>query len=195
MTSVLAFASGLASGLALVVTGCSSDSARTIDAGSGDGGAPATMTLTSTAFAEGGAIPVANTCKGANASPALGWSGAPSGTKSLALVLTDLSLAPVLVHWVIYDIPPTATALPAGVDNAYAPGNVDGAHQTVSVHAPAIGYYGPCPPAVHNYQFAIYALDTAPLPGASAATTRPEAVGEIQTHRLDSGTLTGMFTP
>ena len=110
-------------------------------------------------------------------------------------MLTDLSLTPVLVHWVIYDIPPTATGLPAGVENVYAPGNVAGAHQTVSVHAPTVGYYGPCPPAVHNYQFAIYALDTAPLPGASASTTRPEAIGEIQTHRLDSGTLTGMFTP
>jgi len=191
MTSGLVFAPVLA----LVVAGCSSNSARTVDGGSSDGGPPATMTLTSTAFAEGGAIPVANTCKGANTSPPLSWSGAPSGTNSFALVLTDLSLMPPLVHWVIYDIPPTATGLPAGVENVYAPGNVSAAHQTVSVHAPTIGYYGPCPPAVHNYQFAIYALDTAPLPGASAATTRPEAIGEIQAHRLDSGTLTAMFTP
>jgi len=185
----------VAPALALVLAGCGSNSTRTGDAGTGDG-APATMTLTSTAFAEGGMIPAADTCKGANTSPALAWTGAPGGTRSLALVLTDLSLAPPLVHWVIYDIPSTATALPAGVENAYAPGNIAGAHQTVSVHAPTVGYYGPCPPQppAHNYQFAIYALDTAPLPGASASTTRPEAIGEIQTHRLDSGTLTGTFT-
>jgi len=185
-------------GLAIALAGCSSNSAKTVDGGPGDGSVgdgnpPATMTLTSTAFAEGGTIPTVDTCKGANTSPALAWTGAPSGTKSFALVLTDLSLSPTLVHWVIYDIPSTTTALPAGVENVYAPGNVGGAHQTISVHAPTVGYYGPCPPAAHNYQFAIYALDTAPLPGASASTTRPEAIGEIQTHRLDSGTLTGMF--
>jgi Raf kinase inhibitor-like YbhB/YbcL family protein len=186
----------VAPALALVLAGCGSNSTRTGDAGSGDG-APATMTLTSAAFAEGGMIPAADTCKGANTSPALAWAGAPSGTRSFALVLTDLSLAPPLVHWVIYDIPSTATGLPAGVENAYAPSNIAGAHQTVSVHPPTVGYYGPCPPqgSAHNYQFAIYALDTAPLPGASASTTRPEAIGEIQVHRLDSGTLTGTFTP
>ena len=194
MKSALVLASGLTSGLALAVTGCSSDSPRTIDGGGTDA-PPGTMTLTSTAFADGGAIPVDNTCKGANTSPALSWTGAPSTTRSFALVLTDLSLAPPLVHWVIYDIPPTATGLPAGVEQIYAPGNVSGAHQTVSVNAPSIGYYGPCPPTAHIYQFAIYALDVAPLPGASASTTRPMAVGEIQTHRLDSGAMTAAFSP
>ena len=185
--------------VALALAGCGSNSARTVDAATGDGGPgdgpAATMSLTSTAFAEGGAIPTANTCKGANTSPALAWTGAPSGTQSFAVVLTDLSLTPQLVHWVIYDIPVTATGLPAGVENVYAPGNVAGAHQTVSVHAPTVGYYGPCPPAAHSYQFAIYALNAATPPALSAQSTRPEAVAEIQTHRLASGTLTGMFTP
>ena len=183
--------------VALVLAGCGSNSAKTVDAASGDtgDGPPATMSLTSAAFTEGGAIPTANTCKGANTSPALAWTGAPSGTQSFAVVLTDLSLTPPLVHWVIYDIPGTATGLPAGVENVYAPGSVTGAHQTVSVHAPTVGYYGPCPPAVHSYQFAIYALNATTLPGLSAQSTRPEAVAEIQTHRLASGTLTGMFTP
>lgn len=186
--------------LVVALAGCGSNSASTVDAAPGDTGGlfdgpPATMSLTSPAFADGGAIPIASTCKGANTSPALGWTGAPSGTQSFALVLTDLSLTPALVHWVTYDVPVTATALPAGVENVYAPGNVTGAHQTISVHAPTVGYYGPCPPAVHTYQFAIYALNATTLPGLSAQSTRPEAVAEIQTHRLANGTLTGTFTP
>jgi Raf kinase inhibitor-like YbhB/YbcL family protein len=181
--------------VALVLAACGSNSAKSVDAASGDtgGGPPATMSLTSTAFAEGGAIPTANTCKGANTSPALAWTGAPSGTQSFAVVLTDLSRS--LIHWVIYDIPPSTTSLPAGIENAFAPSNVPGAHQTVSLHAPTIGFYGPCPPQppAHTYQFAVYALDVVKLPGLSGQSTPPEGVAEIQTHRLDSGTLTGMF--
>src|ERR1044071_6951346 len=103
--------------VALVLAGCGSNSARTVDAAPGDtGGPPATMSLTSTAFTEGGAIPTARTCKGAHTPPA-----------------------------------PRLAA----------------AHQTVGVHAPPIGFYGPCPPQrpAHTYQFAVYALDVAKLPG------------------------------
>ena len=118
----------------------------------------------------------------------------PERNTELAVVLTDLSIT--LTHWVIYDIPATVTGLPAGVENAYAPANVTGAHQTVSVHAPTIGYYGPCPsrpPPVHTYQFAVYALDTATLPGTSAQSTPPQVIAEVQAHRLGSGTLTGTY--
>lgn len=194
----------LALALALALAGCSSNSAKTVDAATqdgagtdgGTGGAPpGTMVLTSTAFAEGGTIPTANTCMGANTSPALAWTGAPSGTKSFAVVLTDLSKT--LIHWVIYDIPPAATGLPAGIENAFAPSNVPGAHQTISLHPPTVGFYGPCPPQppAHTYQFAVYALDVATLPGLSGQSMPPAGVAEIETHRLDTGTLTGIFGP
>ena len=123
---------GLGLGLGLALAGCgSSDNAHPSDA--------ATLTLTSPAFVAGGAIPAANTCSGVNTSPQLTWTGAPSGTLSFAVVLTDLSLTPHLVHWVIYDIPAGATGLPADVENAYAPANVPGAHQAVSVQAQTFG--------------------------------------------------------
>lgn len=194
MKSALALAPALVLALAPALAGCSSNSARTVDAAGGPGDAPpATMTLTSTAFTEGSAIPAADTCKGANTSPALAWTGAPSGTKSFAVVLTDQTRS--LIHWVIYDIPPTATALPASVENAFAPTNVPGAHQTISLHAPTVGFYGPCPPQppAHTYQFAVYALDVAALPGLSGQSMPPEGLAEIQTHRLDTGALTGTF--
>jgi len=172
----------------LLLAGCSRDGARAVDAAT----QPASMILTSPAFAEGAPIPVANTCHGADTSPALAWTGAPSGTQSFAVVLTDASIS--LTHWVIYDIPAPTTGLPADVEKLYAPSNVLGAHQTESIQASTVGYSGPCPPMqAHIYQFAVYALDTAQLPGTSASTMRPEAIAEIQAHRLDSGTLTGTY--
>ncbi len=179
----------LALGLGLALAGCgSSDNAHSTDA--------ATLSLTSPAFVTGGVIPAANTCSGVNTSPQLTWTGGPSGTLSFAVVLTDLSLTPHLVHWVIYDIPADATGLPADVENAYTPANVPGAHQAVSVHAPTIGYYGPCPPQppAHDYEFAVYALPTTTLPDATMQTTRDAAASSIMAHQLARATLTGNYT-
>jgi len=44
------------------------------------------ITLTSSAFEEGGAIPSKYTCDGADVSPPLSWAGVPEGTESLALI-------------------------------------------------------------------------------------------------------------
>ncbi len=84
------------------------------------GGTTMTMTLTSSSFAHMGEIPTRHTCEGADVSPPLAWSGLPPGTKSLALIVDDPDApdpkAPKMtwVHWVLYDIPPTATGLPRG---------------------------------------------------------------------------------
>lgn len=181
--------------IAIVISGCSSTASQTIDAAGTDGMSAGSFILTSSAFAEGATIPATNTCSGTNTSPPLAWSEAPSNTNSYAVVLTDLSIN--LTHWVIYDIPATATELPASVDNVYAPANVDSAHQTASGASSTIGYVGPCPraaPPVHMYQFAVYALDIATLPGASAQTTASQAVTAIQAHRRGKATLTGNYT-
>ena len=75
------------------------------------------MTLTSTAFAPGGAIPSRYPCEGRDVSPPLAWSGLPQGTRSLALVVDDPG-APdpahpkmTYVHWVLYNLPPWAAGL------------------------------------------------------------------------------------
>ena len=76
------------------------------------------LTLTSSAFQHGGPIPRRHTCQGADSSPPLAWTGVPEGTRSLALIVDDPDApdpaAPkrVYVHWVLHDIPPTATGLP-----------------------------------------------------------------------------------
>jgi phosphatidylethanolamine-binding protein (PEBP) family uncharacterized protein len=117
------------------------------------------------------------------------------GALSYAVVLTDKSFNN-LVHWVIYDVPASATGLPAAVEKTYAPTNVMGAHQTTSYQSTARGYLGPCPPiggGPHTYEFAVYGVDVATLPGASMTTTRPEAVALIMQHMKAKATLTGTY--
>jgi len=192
--------SSLGISLGLLLTGCGGGDSAKPDAASKIPDAPPAggLTLTSSAFAEGGAIPIASTCKdpaNVNSSPQLSWTGAPSGTMSFAVVLTDLSLTPPLVHWVIYDIPASATGLPANVEKAYAPANVAGTHQTASYDNQTRGYLGPCPPAKHTYQFEVYALLAATLPGTTMQTTRNEAVPTITALEIAHATLKGTFTP
>jgi Raf kinase inhibitor-like YbhB/YbcL family protein len=118
----------------------------------GRGEAAMSLELTSSAFADGGAIPRKYTCEGRDVSPPLAWSGVPPGAKSLALVVDDPDApdpaAPKMtwVHWVLYDIPP-AGALADGKDG------LNDWDRT--------GWGGPCPPiGRHRYFFKLYALDT-----------------------------------
>src|SRR3954454_3065667 len=85
------------------------------------GALPMSLTLTSPAFAEGGEIPARYTCEGDDISPPLAWSEPPAGTRSLVLIVADPD-APdpqrpktTWVHWVLYDLPPAASALPENV--------------------------------------------------------------------------------
>ena len=80
----------------------------------------ATMKLESAAFAAQGEIPRKYTCEGDDAPPAYSWSEPPAGTKSFVLILDDPDApdpaAPkrTWVHWVLFNIPKDARALPAG---------------------------------------------------------------------------------
>ena len=120
------------------------------------------INLTSSAFAEGAAIPEEYTCQGKNISPPLKWSGVPSETKSLAFIMDDPD-APMgtWVHWVLYDLAPSMTELPEGLpakEHIAAGSGKEGSNDFKR-----IGYGGPCPPAgkPHRYFFKLYALDTA----------------------------------
>src|SRR5688572_18511504 len=88
------------------------DSPRSIDAAIDS--PAAALVLTSPTVTEGAAIPASITCDGANTSPQLLWSGNAMGAMSYAVVLTDKANG--VVHWVIFDIPASATGLPANVE-------------------------------------------------------------------------------
>jgi Raf kinase inhibitor-like YbhB/YbcL family protein len=121
------------------------------------------MTITSTAFAPGAAMPALYTCEGKDISPPLAWSGAPAGTKSFALIVDDPDApdpaAPKMtwVHWMLYDIAPATNGLPEAVQASALP---SGTRQGVNDWG-RTGYGGPCPPVGrHRYFHKLYALDT-----------------------------------
>jgi hypothetical protein len=181
----------------VLLAGCGSspapasiDAATTHDAAIDS--AAGALALTSPELASG-TFPDANTCTGpGNTSPQFLWTGDTHAAQSFALTLTDPD-AGNLIHWTIYDIPGSATGLPADVMKAYAPANVSGAHQTDSYMAGMKGYLGPCPPALHHYRFDLYALDVATLPGTSMATTRAEVVAAAMQHVVATATLMASY--
>lgn len=156
------------------------------------------MTLTGP-WPDGGAIPVPFTQAGDERSPALQWSGVPDGTTSFVLLVQDLDavspngLEPVL-HWLVWNIPATATGLPEGVPQG--PTREDGSRQ-ISVSGPY--YRGPGAPASgpwHHYAFELYALDaavTVPAVGQSPADTRAAVRAAIAGHVLGKATYVGRF--
>ena len=121
------------------------------------------LTLTSPAFAHNEPIPRRCTCQGEDVSVPLAWSGAPAGTGSFALIVDDPDApdpkAPRMtwVHWVLYNIPATATGLKEAIRPAELPaGTLEGLNDWKRT-----GYGGPCPPiGRHRYFHKLYALDT-----------------------------------
>ena len=154
--------------------------------------AQSSLSLTSAAFAPGSAIPVDYTCSGSDKSPPLAWRDAPAATKSFALVVDDPD-APggTFVHWAVYNLPATATALIEGVPSA---ANIPGGGTNGVNNFGHVGYNGPCPPPgkVHHYRFHLYALDTTLKLGESADASAVQAA--IKGHVLASGELTGTFS-
>jgi len=154
-------------------------------------GGGATMDIKSPAFAPGALIPPKYTCDGADLSPPVSFSGAPAGTKSLALIADDPD-APMgtWVHWVVWNIPAGTRSLEEGVPKKETV--ADGARQGTNDFR-RIGYGGPCPPSgTHRYFFRLYALDAAlNLP---ATATKQDLEKAMQEHILAQAELMGKYT-
>ena len=120
------------------------------------------MIVTSAAFVQNGEIPRRYTGEGKNISPPLAWSEIPEGTKSFALIVDDPDApdpgAPrmIWVHWILYNLPSSVTALSEGVKSDDLPaGTREGLNDWKRK-----GYGGPMPPVGrHRYFFKLYALD------------------------------------
>jgi hypothetical protein len=120
---------------------------------------PASLTVVSPAFADGGMIPVKHTCDGRDVSPEIRISGVPAGAVSLAILCDDPD-APVgdWVHWLLFNLPPDTKTLAEGI-------SLDDLHGSMAVPGAnswgKLTYGGPCPPSgTHRYFFKIYALSS-----------------------------------
>lgn len=151
----------------------------------------AEIKLTSTAFADGQPIPAKYTADAIDVSPPLAWTKVPAGTKSLALIADDPDgPSGTWTHWVIYDLPPTTTAL--AEDTLNVPQFKNGTKQGLNDFKKT-GYNGPAPPPgkAHRYYFKIYALNA--MTGLAANATRAELLKAMDGHVLGEGELMGTY--
>jgi Raf kinase inhibitor-like YbhB/YbcL family protein len=151
------------------------------------------LKITSPAFQPGGSIPSRYTCEGQDVSPPLAWSGPAPTTKTFALIVDDPD-APdpakpqrVYVHWVVYNLPATAAALPENASKKGLPkGAVQGKNDWGKTE-----YGGPCPPiGRHRYFFKLYALDTELT---LSSPTKADLERAMKGHVVDSGELIGTY--
>lgn len=156
-----------------------------------------TIRVTSTLFEEGGTIPSSaahQAVGGDNRSPDLAWSEPPAGTRSLAVTCYDPD-APTTVgftHWVLANIDPTTTSLPAGAGAAGQ--NPSGSVSGFTDWGESV-YGGMAPPQgdePHRYIFTVYALDVDRL-DVDDKTTYAKFRFMARGHTLATGTLTGRF--
>jgi Raf kinase inhibitor-like YbhB/YbcL family protein len=164
------------------LAGCSSGGGESIS----ERDLPEPITVSSTAFADGAAIPQRFTCTGENLSPPLRWSGVPEGTAGVALVVDDPD-APrgTFVHWVVVGLDPATEGLAEGAVPA-------GARQLPNSAGDA-AWTGPCPPggSAHHYRFTVYALAREPeVAGDADPKAAVEAIEAAATAR---GRLVGTF--
>lgn len=152
------------------------------------------LSLSSPAFRPDGEIPVQFTCDGRDLSPPLAWSGVPEGTRSLALIVDDPDApdprAPkrTWVHWVLYDVPPSADRLAEGASQGRLP---EGAREGTNDFE-RTGYGGPCPPVGrHRYVHKLYALDTV-LPDLGAPS-KAELEKAMEGHIIARAELVGTY--
>lgn len=160
------------------------------------------MQLTSSVFESNARISSTYTVKGDDVSPPLSWTDVPEGTQSLALICDDPDApspkrpaAEPWVHWVIYNISPSTSELPAGVPRTPKPDGIAGARQGVnSWTSDNIGYRGPAPPpgsGQHRYFFKLYALDV--VLDLDAGATKKQLVKAMSGHILTEGELIGVY--
>jgi Raf kinase inhibitor-like YbhB/YbcL family protein len=158
-----------------------------------------TIALTSPAFADGGLIPARHAQAGRDVSPPLAWRGAPDSVRSYVLLVHDLDAVTAdgndpLPHWMVWNIPGSATSLPEGMPSG---AQREGGVRQMSVSGPY--YRGPAAPSdgpAHHYVFELYALDitlSVPAEGLSTAATRDALRAAMAGHVRGKGVLVGRY--
>jgi Raf kinase inhibitor-like YbhB/YbcL family protein len=153
--------------------------------------APESLTVTSTAFADAGAMPKSSAGKGVgdNSSPPLRWGGLPPETRQTVLIIDDVDvpLPRPLLHTVAV-IEPTLDGVAAG---ALQPGTAG--IRFIRADLGHRGYAGPRPipgHGPHRYRFHVFAIDN-PIP--EDVSTAKALLAAMAGHVLARGTLTGSY--
>lgn len=157
------------------------------------------MTLTTSAFADGGIVPTKHAQAGRDVSPALSWTGAPDSTRAFALIVHDADAAigdgtDDMLHWMVWNIPGTATSLPEAM-----PQGAQSANGMRQISGTGPYYRGPAAPAsgaAHHYVFELYALDAmvnVPAVGMAVPATRAAVMAAMATHIRGKGVLVGLY--
>jgi hypothetical protein len=156
------------------------------------------FTVVSTTVRNGHPLPLAQLSGifgvpgGKDISPELSWSGFPKAAKSFVVSMYDPE-APTgsgFWHWIVEDIPATATSLP---ENAGAPGSTTLPAGAVQLDGDAgtARYIGGAPPAgsgIHDYYITVTALDE-PSTGLGATTSGALLGFEIDSHTIARATI------
>jgi phosphatidylethanolamine-binding protein (PEBP) family uncharacterized protein len=121
---------------------------------------PSSFKVGSPDFGDGGLLPVRNTCDGEGVSPALTFSGVPTATKSLVVIMDTIPGPPrpgetesgTHFYLVLYNIPPTTKIIPAGSTSIGTFGQ--------NFQGRKLGYTPPCSQGggMKQYDISAYAL-------------------------------------
>jgi Raf kinase inhibitor-like YbhB/YbcL family protein len=162
------------------------------------GPAPQPMVLTIPGFADGSDIPAKFTQVMDQTSPAITWTNTPAGTVTFLLHMHDMEgsrnhTTDDQLHWLVWNIPGTATGLPEGIPMGAQLQN--GAYQ---ISASGQVYRGPGAPAngpKHHYTFELFALDSKVdvQPGTDPFETRTNVMKAVQGHVLGKAVYMGFF--
>lgn len=162
---------------------------------------PETITVTSSIFEHHGMVPEENSAYGDNISIDIGWSNLPEGTQQLALICDDPVVVEIgmmespFVHWVVYNIPASASGLPGDLsdDVQISVAGLEGAINGNNGLNRA-GYFGPRPPAnghLHAYHYRVYALDNEL--GLEPGLNKEQLLEAMDGHILATGMLMGHY--
>ena len=156
--------------------------------------------VTSENYTEGSAIPLLHACTalgGTDVSPQFSWTNPPTGTSSYAIIMDDETPpcgtgAEACVHWALFNLPSSTTALVSNVDIS----TIEGAVEGYTYDGATTDYAGPCPPSAHTYNTTVYALSSAMTTiGADPLFTSSTFEADYPGSILGQAEITGTFTP
>jgi Raf kinase inhibitor-like YbhB/YbcL family protein len=145
------------------------------------------LQIASPSFNQNEVLPEQFTCDGAGTSPALQFSGAPRGTRSLVLIVVDPDVSRSIkpdgrfLHWALWNLAANRTEIIEGQRalglNENGPGD----------------YLPPCPSnGEHRYLFQLYAIDY--VIGNRRISNEADLRAAMEGHVLEHAELVGRYT-